>query len=427
MGMPLPPSGQAMDSPVPARPRRWPWWAGAGLLVVLAATWWGRDAVGRFGNEAQSLSSERVSIHGVSRGVFDDAIQLRGPALPLDTVYLDAIEGGRVEQRLVEDGARVRAGQALAVLSNNALQLDLIRSETEVTSQLNTLRSLELQIERDRADNRRALAEAQWQLQRARLKAERDQQLQAQGFISQAAAQDSAHERDYLAQRLDILQSTQRSDAALQTSQAEQLRHTSRQMQANLQLARRNLEALTVRAPVAGQLTAFDITPGQSLARGQRLGQIDSDTQSKLVAAIDEHFLPRVAVGQLAMLELGAQRYPMRVRKLNPQVKGGQFEAELVFNQAQPEGLKRGQSLQVRLQLAEPKPALLLPAGPFLADSAGGFVFVLEAPGRASKRTVQLGRRNGSSVEVLAGLREGDQVITSSYAGFADKTQLFIR
>ncbi|MBL8329373.1 MAG: efflux RND transporter periplasmic adaptor subunit [Rubrivivax sp.] len=421
------PAAHPMDSPLP--PRRLPraaGWAAAVVLLLLAlgalAAWRGDAGLEL---NSPSLPLERVTVSEVRAGVFDDLLALRATVAPRETIYLDAVEGGRVERKLVEDGAELAAGQPVAVLSNSALQLELIRSEAEVTQQLNTLRALELQIERQRADNARLLAEGQWQLQRASAKLAREQQLLAQGFVSRAALLDSDEEQRFLQQRQAINEAAQRTDEALQRSQIEQLRAATQQLQASLALARANREALTVRAPVAGQLTAFELTVGQSLQRGQRIGQIDSGAQHKLVVLIDEHFLPRVAVGQSARLELAGQPWPLKVRRLNPQVKGGQFEAELVFDGAQPPGLKRGQNLSLQLALGESRQALLLPAGPFLADAAGASVFVLQGS-RAQRRAVKLGQRNVQVVEVLAGLQAGEQVITSSHPQLAGQDRVII-
>ena len=424
-----------MDTPLPPRRlARAGAWLALGAVLAAGAAWAGWSAW-RGGGWADAVSPslplERVTISEVRRGSFDDLLPLRASVAPLETTYLDAVEGGRVERKLVEDGAQLVAGQPVAMLSNPALQLDLIRSEAEVTQQLNTLRALELQIERQRADNERLLAEGRWQLKRAADKLARDQQLVAQGFLSAAAAQDSLDEHRFLQQRLAINEAAQRTDAALQRNQIEQLRAATRQLQASLEIARANREALTVRAPVAGQLTAFELTIGQSLQRGQRIGQIDSSARHKIAVLIDEHFLPRVAVGQRARLDLAGRSWSLQVRKLNPQVKGGQFEAELVFDGAQPSDLKRGQNLQVQLMLGESRQSLLLPAGPFLADqgatpSAAASVFVVQGS-RAERRAVQLGQRNVQVVEVLAGLQPGEQVITSSHPQLAGHDRLSLQ
>lgn len=413
-----PNSGAAMDTPLPPRAVPWALLGGAGAAVAGLAVLLLRAGAPL----TQSVSAERLTVSTVTEGLFEDFIPLRGVAAPLRSVFLDAVEGGRVEQKLVEDGALVEQGQTLAVLSNSQLQLEVIRSESEVTNQLNTLRGLEIQLTRNRFDNERSLNEIAWQLHRIRTKAARDAKLNAGGAESTAAVEDSQAEERYWAARLDITRRGLAMDEQLQRAQRAQLVIASRKLEANLALARGNLEALTVKAPIAGRLTAFDLTVGQSLSRGQRLGQLDSPEASKLAVSIDEYHLNRVSVGQAASLSWEGQEFTMAVRAVNPQVRNGQFGAELAFVGAQPGALRRGQALNAKLSLGESRRALLLPAGPFLAE-ANGFVFVLEGAA-ATRRAVQLGRRNASQVEVLSGLAEGERVLTSSYVGLTDKEQL---
>jgi HlyD family secretion protein len=407
--------GASMDVAI-AR-RRWPRpsWVIASLIalaMVATVTAWYLPTMSA---TTQALDAERATISVVTDGVFDDYIPLRGIATPLTSVYLDTIEGGRVEKKLVEDGAMVVAGQPLVVLTNSSLQLEVIRSESEVANQIS--------LERNRADNERAINEIDWQLRRTSQKAARDRQLTETGFVAPAALQDSIDERTYWQSRYEITRRSQQTDQQLQTAQVAQLRISTRQLEANLALARANLDALTVKAPVSGRLTAFEINVGQSLNRGQRLGQIDSPDATKLLVNIDEYYLSRVAVGLTASLDWNGKNYPMAIRKLNPQVRSGQFEGELVFTAGQPEALRRGQTLQAKLALGESKRSLLLPAGAFLAEGGGSFVFVVDGD-VAVKRPVQLGRRNVNVIEVVSGLAVGERVLTSSYAGLIDKERL---
>lgn len=412
-----------MDTPIdrPHRPWRRAALVAGALVLAGAALWWLAAGPALLAGQ-QTVPRERVAIAAAENGRFDDFIPLRGQAAPTSSVVLDAMEGGRVERKLVDDGALVSAGQPIAVLANSSLRLEVIRSEAEVASQLNTLRALEIQLERLRADNRRLLTEIDWQLARARQREARDTSLAQVGFVAPAALRELSDERAYLEERRRITLDAQRTDEALQAAQAAQLRTLARQLQDNLALARANLDALTVRAPVAGRLTGFEPVVGQSLARGQRLGQIDSLEAARVLAWVDEFHLPRVAVGQRAELEHEGARHALKLVRINPQVKNGQFEVELAFEQAPPATLRRGQTLQPRLALGAPAPALLLPVGAWL-DGGGAHAFVVDGA-RAERRALTLGRRNVRHVEVLAGLRAGEQVIVSSYAGFADKQQL---
>ncbi|QMW24608.1 efflux RND transporter periplasmic adaptor subunit [Sandaracinobacteroides saxicola] len=390
--------------------------AAAALLAVAAAALF----INRSSNSI-TLPLSRVSIAPVTAGTFDDYIPLRARVTPSLTVYLDAVEGGRIDRLLVEDGATVKRGQPLAILSNATLQLDVIAREADVSQQLNNLRTQELALERSRLENRRNLSEVDWQARKLARQLERDRALAAQGWVSKKALADSQDEYDYYTRRRTLTLESLATEERLQGSQLAQLRTSGAQLLANLRLARASLDALTIRAPVDGLLSGFSIQVGQSLDRGERLGQVDSAGRHKLVADIDEYWLGRVQVGQPVTLDDGTR---LAVAKLYPQVKNGSFTADLRFTGAEPARLQRGQTLPARLTLGDPSRALLLPAGAFLTDGNGSFAFVLDSADSAVRRPIRLGRRNADQVEVLGGLAPGDRVIVSAYTGFADKDRI---
>ena len=388
--------------------------AGAGWLATNSAT-------------SQTVNVANLTISTVRRGNFDDFVPLRARVTPSVTVFLDAVEGGRIDRVLVEDGAAVTAGQPLAMLSNATLQLDVIAREADVSQQLNNLRVQELALQRSRLENRRNLSEADWQMNKAARQLDRDTRLAAGGWVSGRALKDSQDEARYLVDRRAVTAETLATEERLQNSQLAQLRNAAAGLSANLRLARASLGALIIRAPVAGQVSGFAPQVGQSLARGERLGQIDSAGRNKLVADIDEFYLGRVAPGQKASVEWQGRAWPLAITKIYPQVKGGTFAADLRFDGVEPPALQRGQSLAPRLTLGDPVPATLIANGGFYQDSGGAFAFVVAKDGAsAQKRPVRLGRRNPDSIEVLGGLAPGDRVITSAYTGFADKTRLIL-
>ncbi len=417
-------AGVSMDKVIETRrlPLRTRLAIGAVAVIIagIGGAWLFADSANR-----QTVPAANVSIATVTRGTFDDFVPLRARVTPLVTVYLDSVEGGRIERVLVEDGAQVTPGQPLAVLSNATLQLDVIAREADVSQQLNNLRSQELELQRSRLENRRNLAEIEWQQRKAGRQLERDSKLAAAGWVSGRALKDAQDEARYLGERRAVTAETMATEQRLQASQLAQLQLAASGLTANLRMARASLDALTIRAPVAGQLSGFAPQVGQSLARGERLGQVDSAGRNKLVADIDEFYLGRVSVGQHASVEWNGKSWPLTVAKIYPQVKGGTFTADLTFSGGEPAALQRGQTLQPRLTLGDPAPATLVANGTFYADSGGSFVFVVGKDGTsAEKRAVRLGRRNPEAIEVIGGLRPGDRVITSSYTGFADKTRL---
>lgn len=377
---------------------------------------------------SQTVESSRLTISTVERGRFDDFLPLRARVEPLLTVYLDAVEGGRVERIMVEDGAMVQQGQLLAVLSNSDLQLNVLARQTEVTQQINSMRSQELALNQTRLNNERSLIEADLAAQTAERQYRLQQPLAQRGFVPQRTFADSRDQAQAMRRRAEVLRRQRIEDERLQTSQLAQLRASASGLNDSLAIARGTLDALNLRAPVAGQLTSFSIQIGQSLSRGERLGQIDSAGRNKLRAQVDEFYLGRVAEGQVATADVGGRQVRMRVSKIYPQVRNGAFEIDLQFVGQEPDNLQRGQTVQIRLTLGDPAPALLIPNGAFYNETGGNWVFVVTADGgSAVKRQVRLGRRNADYIEVLDGLDPGERVVTSPYTGFAERDRLSLQ
>ncbi len=394
--------------------------AGVAAILVLALLFYWLAPTAN----SQTVAADRLTISTVEKGTFDDFLPLRARVTPLVSVYLDAIEGGRVEQVLVEDGAQVEKGQPLAVLSNAELQLSVLARQTEVTQQINSMRSQELALAQSRLQNERAVIEADLATAKARRQYEVQRPLAEKGFVAGRIVSDSRDEYEANRRRSDVLRRAQATDERLQSSQLAQLRSTAAALNSSLGIARGSLDSLRLEAPVSGQLTAFSIQVGQSMNRGERLGQIDT-AGNKLVAQVDEYYLGRVAEGQAATAELGGKSYPLKVAKIYPQVRNGTFEVDFHFLGAAPSDVQRGQTLQTKLILSDPTQALLIPAGAFYNETGGAWIFVVTADGReAIKRPVRLGRRNANFIEVLEGLEPGERVLTSPYTGFADKDRL---
>lgn len=392
----------------------------AGALLLIVLFWLFAPSSG-----SQTVAADRLTIAQVENGVFEDFLPLRARVTPLNTVYLDAVEGGRVEAMAVEDGANVVKGQLLAVLSNADLQLSTLARQTEVEQQLNNMRSQELALQQTRSANMRELNLAQTDLAKAQRQHDLYKPLADKGFVSSKQFNDTRDDLNYQRQRLAILRRSIAQDEALQASQLAQLRASASGLNSSLAIARGSLNQLNIRAPATGQLSGFTIQLGQSLQRGERLGQIDSAGGSKLVADVDEFYLGRVQTGQTATVDADGKTYRMKVQKVLPQVRNGQFQVELVFVGPEPKSIQRGQTLQVKLTLGDSSRAVLIPNGAFFNDTGGQWIFVVDRGGdSATRRDIQIGRKNTDFIEVLSGLKPGEKVITSSYSGLADKDRL---
>ena len=391
-----------------------------GLLLLLALFYYYSPSA-----NSQTVPASRLTISTVTQGRFDDFLPLRARVEPSVTVFLDAVEGGRVEQILVEDGTVVQQGQMLAVLSNPELQLNVLARQTEVTQQINNMRSQELALNQNRLVNERARIEADLATGTARRQYEMQRPLAERGFVAGRTIADSRDTYEANRRRSEVLRTQQATDERLQSSQLAQLRASSASLNQSLEIARQSLDSLNLRAPVAGQLTSFSIQVGQSLQRGERLGQIDSNGRNKLRAQVDEFYLGRVAVNQVATAEVSGRTFQMRVSKIYPQVRNGAFEIDLQFIGAEPTDLQRGQTIQARLTLGAPAQARMIPNGSFYSDTGGAWVFVVSPDGgSAVRRQVRLGRRNNDYIEVLDGLQPGERVITSPYTGFVERDRL---
>lgn len=395
----------------------------AGAAVLLLLGWLVFKGGGA--DKAYTIDGQRLTIATVERGVFQDYIPLRASVEPLKTVYLDAIEGGRVERVYVEEGAIVEQGDALLELSNTTLQLDVIAREAEVSEQLNNLRNTQLAIEQNRLKLRGDLIEIDYQIVRLERQIKRLERITEAQLMSRDELENAEDELRYWQARREVTQASQAQDEKLRVAQIAQLESSIEQLEQNLTIARSNLDNLKVLAPRSGKLTSLEADIGESKARGQRLGQIDDINQFKASALVNEFYINRVRLGQTAEATVSGQAQQLQVSKVYPEVRNGQFEVDLTFTKGIPEGIRRGQTLQLNLSLGDQVEAVLLENGPFFQDTGGAWAFVLTPAGdEAYRRRLQLGRRNPAYIEVESGLVPGDRVVISQYTGLQEIDRL---
>jgi len=406
-----------MDQPV-ARPARWRRYgviAGLGLLGLGIAVW----LLKGMGHSTYRIPVDRLSLGTVTRGRFDDFISIRATAAPFNTQYLTADQGGAVKEVLVEDGARVSAGQSLIILTNSALQLQVASREADAAAQINALNSTKLQLEDARFKYEHDLLDIEHQISKLQGNLARDKILLEGNAIAPSTYKQEEEEYAYELKLRDATIATRDTQQRVRASQLRQLNETLARLADSVASARASLDALTIRAPLSGQLTALDAEPGQAKEAGAVLGQIGSPERFKLTARVDEFYLTRIALQEQAIFSLDGREYRGTVAKIYPQVTSGTFKIDLNLTDPMPPGLQTGQAVDIKLQLGGSGDALLLPTGPFYQDTGGRWVFVLSPDGRyAVRRQVRLGRRNPEYIEVLEGLTAGERVIISGYEAF---------
>ncbi|WP_281559564.1 HlyD family efflux transporter periplasmic adaptor subunit [Thalassomonas sp. RHCl1] len=377
------------------------------------------------GGRSHKLALSSITVSPVTQGAFVDALNLRGQVVPKTTIYLDTIAGGQVEQRLVEQGAYVEKGQPLVRLRNTNLQLDVMGREAQVTEQLNFLRNTQMNMETSRLNLRRDLLEINLQISHLERRLKQTEPLVTSGALAKDRLDELKSDLAYYRSRKQLTIERQEQENSIRQVQIKQLKDSAVMLDKNLKFARKNLENLLIKAPVAGYLSELNVEIGESKERGARLGQIDIPNDYKLAIALDEFYLNQVQLDAVVLIKLETGDIQAKVSKIDSRVNQSQFQIEVDLPRTDG-NIKRGQSIDVELMLGGNKDnALLLSRGGFFASSGGNWVYVLNQAGdKAERRNIRLGKKNKHYFEVLSGLNLGDKVITSSYGNFDNAQQL---
>lgn len=370
----------------------------------------------------------RLTVSEVRQGSFQEFIPVSGVVLPETTIYLDALEGGRVEEKYVEDGALMKKGQPVLRLSNADLELSLVNQETAVLN-LFTQMQMSRNAARQNTNARlNQLADADNAYQEAERLYKLQQELYAQKVIARQDYEQAEIAYRYQTRRRRLSRTMLDQDSTATRQETTQAARSYARMQNALTLMRRKVGDLIVRAPIDGQLTSLDAEIGQNINKGARLGQLDATSGHKVRADIDEHYISRIFPGLRGTCTVSGHEYALQIRKVYTQVAQGRFQVDMVFAGAVPKAIRRGQTLQVRLALGDETRALLLAKGGFYQQTGGNWVFRLSPDGRRAYRTdVRLGRQNPDYYEVLGGLQPGDRVVTSGYGTYGTMQELVLQ
>lgn len=380
------------------------------------------------GNSKLNVDRERLSIFEVKENTFQEFIPINGTVQPISSIFLDASVGGRVEERYVEDGAVLQKDDPILRLSNTDLELSLVNQETQVLNLLTQAQIAQTNAQQASIANRNQMADVEQALKEAERVYLLNKKLFEEKAIGSQEYQKSVNEYNYQKERVTLTKQILKQDSMSTHQKLNQDKETYQRTQSALQLMQRKVGDLIVRAPVDGQLTSFDAEIGQNKNAGERLGQIDVLTGFKVRADIDEHYINRVFTGQKGQFTISGKTYTLQIKKVYTQVKDGRFQVDFEFVGNTPQGIRRGQTLQIRLALSDETKALLLGRGGFYQQTGGNWVFILDKSGNTAFRTdVQLGRQNPEYYEVISGLQVGDKVIVSSYELYNKVQELNIK
>ena len=396
-----------------------PYWLGVmfaiGIVVLVAQS----------GSDVMRVNSDTLTIVEVAEGEFNDYIRLNGQVQPMTTIQLSPLEGGVVQEIIVEEGARVKAGEHLLVLSNDNLDLQILNSEAELAEKENLLRNTLISMEQQKLSLEQERLQLAVEVERTRRKAEAQRALYVDSLIAREEYLRAEEDYRLAQQRLQLVNHRAEQDSLYRSVQVSQMQESLHNMRLNMQMIRRRKENLTIKAPIDGELGLLDVVLGQSVSQGVKIGQINSLGSYKIEAQIDEHYIDRVVAGLEATFERRDEAYSAVIRKVYPEVRNGKFKADLKFVGEQPANIRSGQTYYLNLQLGQPEQAVLVPRGAFLQTTGGRWIYVVDADGEgATRREIRISRQNPQYYEVLEGLQPGERVITSGYEKFGDSDKL---
>jgi HlyD family secretion protein len=378
-----------------------------------------------------NVDKKKLTISTVQRGAFQDFISVRGTVQPIQTVYLDAREGGVVQKVLQQSGTTIQKGDTILILSNSSLRLNVLQQKTGIYNQINQTRNSRLNIKRNSRALETQLASARKNLNLGRLKYQRLKKLYNKNMILADDKTFQAAKENYIYQKKNyaLIYKSYKQDSIRAKRQLRQIDQTLVRMHRSLAGVQHILDNLIVRAPISGQLSTVELNPGQSISQGERIGQLDQLNNFKIRANIDEYNLARIRTGLKGSFTYNGKTHKLKITKVFPVVKNGKFKVDMNFEDQAPTQLTRGQSLHIRLALSSNKTqALLLPRGGFYQQTGGNWVYKLTDGGdKAVKQPIKLGRQNPDYFEVLSGLKHSDKVITSSYATFGNNETLNLK
>lgn len=374
------------------------------------------------------VEKDKITISEIKMGEFKEYIPQTGEVSPSRTVFLDAIEGGNIKNIVLESGAMVKKGDPIIEISNLNREIAVLQQEAQLVESINRSRDTRLGIIRNDLDQRQMLALIDNQLAILRPQYQRQKILLEKRLIAKQEFERTEADYKYNVERRRITYEVYRKDSVNRLNQLRDIDISEERMKLNLESVRKILENLNIKAPIDGQLSTPHWEIGQAVNMGQRLGQVDVVGSYKVRVPIDELYLPRISTGLEATTDFAGKTYNLVITYIYPNITAGRFEVDMNFSGETPQGIRRGQSLRLRIELGQPSEELLLPMGGFYKDTGGNWVFILEGADRAVKHDVRLGRKMGSEYfEVLEGLKPGDRVITSSYENFGTNEVLILK
>ena len=398
-------------------------YAVAAVFIILVISLLLRD-----NSSTLRVDANILTISPVEQTEFNDYVRLSGAVKPITTVQISPMETGLVERIVAEEGTMVRKGDVIVELSNNNLSMQILNSEADLAEKQNILRNTLIQMEKDRLSLRQEQMQLDMEVERKRRTFENNDVLYKKDLLAREVWLQSKEDYEYSVKRRALVMERQKQDSLYRTNQVKQMDSDLQSMSRNMQLIRQRVDNLCVKAPIDGEVGALDVVLGRNVGSGSSIGQINDMSAFKVSTQIDEHYIDRIVVGLPATIERQERKYDMVIRKVYPEVKGGQFRADFTFAGEVPDNIRIGQTYHINLQLGEASEAVIIPRGAFYQTTGGSWIYVVDPSGeKAYRRDIRIGRQNPQHYEVLEGLEPGEKVITSAYENFGSHDVLILK
>lgn len=398
-----------------------PYW-GIAILIILIASMLLRNNV-----STMRVNTETITISEVKSGLFNDYVRVTGQVLPITTMQISPLETGVVKEIYIEEGAKVKAGDPILLLSNENLNLQILNAEADLAEKDNMLRNTLISMEQQKLTNQQDILQLEIDVRRYLRTYKSQKQLYADNLISKEDYLRAEEDYSLAKDRLNLVKHRAVQDSLYRSIEVKQMQESLDNMRLHMMMIRKRKDNLLVKAPINGELGLLDVVLGQSVAEGSKIGQINNLSNYKIEAQFDEHYIDRITTGLEADFERQNENFRAVIRKVYPEVRDGKFKADFKFSGEQPDNIRSGQTYYMNLQLGQPEKAILIPRGSFYQNTGGQWIYVISKNGKeAYKREIRIGRQNPQYYEVIDGLKPGDKVITSSYDNFGNNERLVL-
>ena len=372
------------------------------------------------------VDTDNIQIAEVRNGKFMEYVDVEGLVQPILTIKVNTRESGSVERIVTEEGSMMKKGDTILVLTNPDLIREIEDQRDEWENQRYSYKEREIEMEQKSLALKQQALQTQYEMSRLQKSFGLEKEEYKMGIKSKAQLEVSEDEYNYNVKKTALQMESLQQDSAMTIIRKELLRNEMERGQKKFLRSMDRLEGLIVRAPIDGQLSYVNATPGQQVASNSNIAEIKVLDQFKIHTQLSEYYIDRITTGLPATVNYQGKKYPLKITKVVPEVKDRMFDVDLVFTGEMPENVRVGKSFRVQIELGQPEDALVMPRGNFYQATGGQWIYKVNGD-KAIRVPLTIGRQNPQQYEVTEGLQGGDLVIVTGYDNFGEAEELILK